>query len=198
MERFILGVSGASGIVLAFKAMKALVELGHRVELVISSHAAYAASLEMGKEFSSGHKWAHHLPTELQGHVTLHPIHDVGASIGSGSYSVDGMLIIPCSMATLAAIAYGMSDNCLRRAADVTLKERRRLVVVPRESPLSEIHLENMLRLTRMGAIMVPPVPAWYTHPKSIEDMEGFIVGKALDALGVSHNLYPRWAGMDQ
>ena len=98
-------------------------------------------------------------------------------------------------MATLAAIACGLSDNLLRRAADVTLKEKRPLVIVPRESPFSEIHLENMLKLAKCGAAIVPPIPAWYTEPKSIADMENFIVGKALDALKIEHDVYPRWTG---
>lgn len=193
--RIILGVSGASGMILAYKAMKALTELEHHVELVMTSNASYTATLEMGKEFSSAAKFVSHLAPELQKRVTIHPINDVGATIGSGSYLVDGMLLLPCSMATLAAISIGLGDNLLRRAADVMLKERRPLVIVPRESPLSEIHLENMLSLTRKGAIIVPPVPAWYTHPKTLDDVENFIVGKSLDALKVTHSLYPRWTG---
>jgi len=194
MARFIVGVSGASGIILAYRAIVRLASLGHFIELVITQQALYTATLELGKEFSTAKKILQGLPEEIQEQVTLHAVQDSGASICSGSYHTDGMLIVPCSMATLAAIACGLGDNCLRRAADVILKERRRLVIVPRESPLNQIHLENMLKLTSMGAMMVLPVPAWYTQPRTLEDVENFIVGKALDALGVAdHNLYPRW-----
>src|SRR5437764_894921 len=127
MARFVVGVSGASGIILAVKAITALAEAGHEIELVLSSHALYAASLELGKGYATSSKFILQLPQAIQEKVTLHPIQDVGASIGSGSYLTDGMLLIPCSMATLAAIACGFADNCLRRAADVTLKERRKL-----------------------------------------------------------------------
>lgn len=195
MARIVVGISGASGIVLAYKTIIALAERGYEVDLVMSSHAAYAALLEMGKDFGSAAKFIAQLPEAVQKCVTLHSINDVGSAIGSGSYKTEGMVLIPCSMATLAAIACGLADNCLRRAADVMLKERRKLVLVPRETPLSEIHLENMLRLTRMGAMIVPPVPAWYNVPKTVDEIECFIVGKALDALGVDHDLYPRWKG---
>lgn len=193
MARYVIGISGASGIVLALRAITTLAEQGHQIHLVISSHAAYAAGLEMGKEFGSSQKFYDQLPVSVQEKTILHSIHDVGASIASGSFQTDGMLLIPCSMATVAAIAYGFADNCLRRAADVTIKEKRRLVIVPRESPLSDIHLENLLRLSRFGATIVPPVPAWYNGPQTLADIENFIVGKALDALGVMHQLYPRW-----
>jgi 4-hydroxy-3-polyprenylbenzoate decarboxylase len=103
------------------------------------------------------------------------------------------MLLIPCSMATLAAVAMGLGDNLIRRAADVTLKERRRLVVVPRETPLHEAHLDNMVRITRMGGVILPPVPAWYNQPRSLEDVENFVVGRAFDLLGIDSALYRRW-----
>lgn len=189
MGRYVLGVSGASGIILAKVALKNLLESGHEVECVITPSALYTASLELGCSTSA----------ELLGsyakhpNLRVHPIYDMGSAIASGSYPIDGMLVIPCSMATLAAIACGLSDNVLRRAADVTLKERRPLIIVPRETPLSEIHLENMLKLVRMGASILPPMPAWYTMPKTLEDIENFVVGKALDLLKISNSIYPRW-----
>lgn len=193
MGRFVIGVTGASGLILAYRAVKALIESEHDVELVFTQNAAYAASLEMEVKLNSAMRWVESFDEKMQKKITIHPIKDVGSTIGSGSFPTDGMVVIPCSMSTLAAIALGLADNCLRRAADVMLKERRPLIIVPRESPLNEIHLEHMLKLTRMGAIIVPPVPAWYNFPKSIEDVENFIVGKALDALKVPNQLYIRW-----
>lgn len=191
MGRYVVGVSGASGVVLALHTMRALTGQGHRVELAISQYALYTAALELGKEYGTSSKFLSHIDNrEL---ITLHSNQDVGCAIASGSFVTDGMIIIPCSVTTLAAVAHGLGDNALRRAADVTLKEKRPLILVPREAPFSEIHLENMLKLSRLGATIVPPVPAWYTDPKSLEDVEKFIVGKVLDALKLEHNLYPRW-----
>lgn len=188
----VVGVSGASGIVLAYKLLRVLAEKGYHIDCVMSKHALYAASLEMGKEYASSAKFIEPLNT-----VTVHSNQDVGCSICSGSFPSLGMVIIPCSMGTVAAIACGLADNALRRAADVTLKERRPLVIVPRECPLSSLHLENLLRLSNLGATIVPPIPAWYTQPKSVDDIENFIVGRVLDALKIDHALYPRW-GEDQ
>ena len=124
--------------------------------------------------------------------MSIHSIADFGSPIASGTFLTHGMVVIPCSMATLAAIATGLSDNLLRRAADVILKERRRLILVPREAPLSSIHLQHMLTLSNMGAVIVPPQPAWYTFPKTIGDVEDHIVGRVLDMLGI-HTQYARW-----
>lgn len=193
MARIVVGISGASGIILAYRTIVALVEHNYFVELVMSQHAIYAAGLELGKEFGSAQKFLQQLPLSVREKVHLHSIHDVGASIASGSYSTCGMIIIPCSMSTLAAVAIGLADNCLKRAADVTLKEKRPLVIVPRETPLSTIHLENMLRLAKMGVTILPPIPAWYNGPATLADVENFIVGKVLDALKIENSLYKRW-----
>lgn len=193
MSRFVVGISGASGIILAHRAVRTLVEAGYGVDLIMSKAAAYTAMVEMGAEFATVEKFHASFSADIQKEVRTHSVHNCGAAVGSGTFPTSGMLIIPCSMSSLAAVSYGLADNLLRRAADVTLKERRPLVLVPRECPLSEIHLENMLRLTRMGAIMVPPVPAWYNGTRSMEDVENFIVGRALEALGVHTELYQRW-----
>lgn len=193
MGRYVVGVSGASGVVLAQALVHELLARKHQVELIVTPSALYTASLEMGKEFGSIQNFLGAISEEGRASLRIHAIYDMASALASGSYATDGMVVIPCSMASLAAISTGLSDNLLRRAADVTLKEKRTLVLVPRESPLSEIHLEHMLRLARMGASIVPPVPAWYTQPKSLADIHGFIVGKALDALRVDHALYPRW-----
>src|SRR5205085_1292948 len=110
---------------------------------------------------------------------------DMSSRICSGSFLWDGMVVVPCSMSTLAALSCGLSDNVLRRAADVTLKERRKLILVPRESPFSQIHLENMLRLCQRGATIVPPIPGWYTKPTTLDEVENFIVGRILDQLNI-------------
>lgn len=193
MGRYVLGISGASGMILALHTLRALTELGHEVELVMSQPALYTAAHELGKDLNTPAKLISTLPLVDQKKVRVHPIHDVGCSIASGTYPTDGMVIIPCSMATVAAIACGLADNVLRRAADVTFKEKRPLVIVPREAPFSTLHLENLLKLSRLGAVIVPPIPAWYTEPKSLEDVELFIVGKVLDALGLAHTLYKPW-----
>lgn len=193
MEHYVLGVSGASGITLAVKTLDVLTKLGFFVHLVLSKDALYTAIEELGSEWGTPDKFIAFLKLEQKEKVRIYKNHDFSAPIASGSYKVKGMIIIPCSMATLAAIATGLSDNLLRRSADVTLKERRPLVIVPRESPFSEIHLENMLKLARCGVTIVPPVPGWYTKPKNLDDVENFIVGKVLDVLNIDHDIYPRW-----
>jgi len=125
--------------------------------------------------------------------LILHPNADIGATIASGSFQVEGMIIMPCSMGTLASIAHGISDDLMTRAADVMLKEGRKLLLVPRETPLHAIHLENMLTLAKMGVKLIPAMPAFYYGPQSIEDMINFLVGKVLDQLPLDHDLYRRW-----
>lgn len=193
MARIIVGVSGASGVVLAYRSLTVLAKLQHRVELVMTRDSCATAVEELGLNYSTPERFISDLTKAEQELITVHKIQDFTASIASGTYPVDGMLVIPCSMATLAAIRIGLSDNLLRRAADVTLKEKRPLVIVPRESPFSEIHLENMLALARMGSTIVPPIPAWYMKPQTLCDVENFIVGRALKALGIDANLYPNW-----
>jgi 4-hydroxy-3-polyprenylbenzoate decarboxylase len=193
MKHIVVGVSGASGVILALKVIKVLVERGYFIDLILTKAALMTAALEMGQEFGTKKGFLNSLKPQYLSFIELHELNNFGASIASGSFKTEGMLLIPCSMATLAAVAMGLSDNLLRRAADVVLKERRPLVIVPRESPLSVIHLKHMLSLTEAGAIIVPPVPAWYNHPASLDDVENFIVGKALDALAIDHDLYTRW-----
>lgn len=192
MARFVVGISGASGVRLGFLAVKELTRLKHNVELIFSRDAVSTILLEMGDDYASPLKFIENLPLDSQGYIRLHQIQDFSSPVASGSFKHDGCLIVPCSMATLAAVATGLTDNLLRRAADVTLKERRKLVIVPREAPLHEIHLENMLKLSRMGTSIIPPQPAWYMNPKTLEEMEQFLVSRILDQLGVDTG-GPRW-----
>lgn len=196
MARYVVGITGASGIVLAKRTLEVLTDLRHEVELVMSKDASLTAVEELGKEFATIEKFISSLGKKRGQYIRSHSISDFRAAIASGSFQTSGMIIIPCSMATLAAVAHGLSDNVLRRAADVTLKERRPLIIVPRETPFNDIHLENMLKLSRMGATIVPPIPGWYTHPKTLSEMEDFIVGRALDALKIETTIYPRWGAL--
>jgi len=195
MEKILVGVSGASGVVLAYLATRQLLQLGFIVDLVLSTRAIQTASYELGKNLSTGKQWLATFPDNLADRLTVWSNKNFYAPFASGSSLYYGMLVIPCSMATLAAISMGISDNLLRRAADVMLKERGHLVIVPRECPLSPIHLEHMLKVSQLGGVIVPPTPAWYTHPKTIEEVNLTIVGRCLDALKISNTLYPRWEG---
>lgn len=193
MERIVVGITGASGIILGYRTVEVLASLGFGIQLVMTPDAHCTATLELKEQYPNLEAFLQSLPEASRQRISVYKHKDFMAPIASGSYPTRGMIITPCSMASLAAIATGLSDNLLRRAADVTLKERRRLVIVPREAPFSEIHLENMLKLTRVGATIVPPIPGWYTGHKTLKEAEDFIVGRTLDALGISTDLYPRW-----
>lgn len=196
MSNIIVAVSGASGIILAWKTLSALTRAGHRVEFIMTKDACQVAKEEVDDTINTPQKMIHKLPDDERQLVTLHQNNDFYSPIASGTYKVDAMAIVPCSMATVAAVACGLSDTLMRRAADVTLKERRPLALVPRETPLSQIHLENLLKLTRAGATIVAPMPAWYTHPKTIDDIEQFLVGRLIDALKIEvKQEFPRWTG---
>ena len=147
----------------------------------------------MGPDFATPQKWLRHLSLEEREFVTCYKVNDFKAPIASGSFKTSGMCIVPCSMATLAALSCGLADNLLRRAADVTLKERRPLIIAPREAPLNAIHLENMLKLSRLGAVIFPPIPAWYMRPSTLEEMENFMVNRLLDSLKLPNLDYDRW-----
>jgi len=181
--RFVVGISGASGAVYAIRALQALRELGQETHLVMTEAAVETIRLETRRGKASVEKLA----------SEVHRIDDMASKIASGSFRTDGMLVIPCSMKTLAGIASGYSDNLLLRAADVTLKERRRLVLVVRETPLSLIHIENMAAVTRAGAVVMPAMPAFYQGPKTVEELVDQVVGKALDLVGVERSLFRRW-----
>jgi len=183
--RLVVGITGASGAIFGVRTLEALRALSVETHLVLTKWARTTVVHETG------------LPlTEVEAMATVvHHTDNQAACISSGSYRTDGMIIAPCSMKTLAGIRAGYSESLVGRAADVILKERRKLVLLARESPLSEIHLENMLALTRMGAVIFPPVPAFYNHPKSIGDVVDHIVGRLLDQFGLEMPGLTRWSG---
>ena len=186
--RIVVGISGASGAVYGIRALQALRVAGVETHLVVTDAALETIRLET--DFTKAE--VVRLASEAHG------IGDNSSKVASGSYLTDGMLVIPCSMKTLAGVASGYSDNLLLRAADVTLKERRRLVLVVRETPLSLIHIENMAAVTRAGGIILPAMPAFYHRPKTVDSLVDQVVGKALDVMGVKHALYERWDKPDQ
>ena len=189
MRPLVMGVTGASGAPYARRLAQCLADQDLQLHLIVSPPAQRIMASELGlAEFA--------LETFLgrpAENVTVHPSHDVGASIASGSFLTAGMVICPCSSHSLAAIANGLGDNLITRAAMVTLKEGRRLVLVPREMPLSGIQIENMLALSRAGAIICPACPGFYTRPTSVDDLIDFVVGRVLDLFELPHNLDTRW-----
>lgn len=182
-EKIVVGISGGSGVLLGIRLLEFLKDNGYETHLVITQPAASIIPHETDYNVEDVKKLA----------TTAYDNSDFFAPIASGSFKTQGMVIIPCSMKTLAGIASGYSDNLLLRAADVCLKERRRLVLVTRETPLSLIHIKNMSRVTKAGAVIVPPVLSFYSKPKGVDDMINFVLGKILDVLGVENELFNRW-----
>jgi 4-hydroxy-3-polyprenylbenzoate decarboxylase len=183
--RLIVGLTGATGSIFGVRLLERLRELDVETHLVISRWGARTLTHET--PYSREH---------IESLATVvYPPGDMGATISSGSFKTDGMIVAPCSAKTLAAIAHGFGDNLIHRAADVILKERRRLLLAVREAPLSEINLENMLKLSRMGAVILPPVPAFYNHPRTIDDLVDHSVARMLDVFGLEVRGAVRWAG---
>ena len=188
-RRVVVGISGASGAVYGVRLLQALRELGGiETHLVVSGAGWQNLRHELDLPRPAVEALAD----------VVHEVANVGARIASGSFLTEGMVVAPCSMRTLAAIAHGLGDNLLTRAADVTLKERRRLVLLARESPLHLGHLRNMGAATEMGAIVSPPVPAFYKRPRTVEDIVDHSVARALDALGIANELTTRWPGLPE
>ncbi|MDD7386089.1 UbiX family flavin prenyltransferase [Chlamydia suis] len=188
MRRYVVGISGASGVILAVTLVTELAKLGHHVDVIISPSAKKTLYYELDtKSFLAT------IPQHLHKNILLHHITSIESSLSSGSSSVDATIIVPCSVATIAAISCGLADNLLRRVADVALKEKRPLILVPRESPLSTIHLENLLKLAQNGAIILPPMPIWYFKPQTVDDIANDIVGKILATLRLDSPLIKRW-----
>jgi 4-hydroxy-3-polyprenylbenzoate decarboxylase len=183
MKRIVVGISGASGVIYGVTVLKTLSELGIETHLVMTQASAKNLMIETNYRVNELESIASH----------VYDVEDIGASIASGSFRMDGMVIAPCSIKTLSAIANSYSHNLLVRAADVMLKERRRLVLLVRETPLHEGHLELMSKVTRMGGIIMPPVPAFYHLPKTVEDLINQTIGKVLDLFQIDHHLFERW-----
>lgn len=188
MKRIIIGISGASGAVYGIELLKALRGAKVETHLVITKAAQITIAHETPYSLPQVHALADH----------FYAISDISAAIASGSFKTEGMIIAPCSMRSLAEIATGMTTSLLTRAADVMLKERRKLVLMPRETPLHSIHLRNMLTLSDMGVIIAPPVPAFYAKPNSLDAMVAHTTGRILDLFGIENTLATRWQGMGQ
>ena len=188
----VVAVTGASGAPYAVRLLEALVERERRVSLIVSDHGVRLLDTEMG--IASVDALRERVGTARWDRVVrVYDDRDRGAAPASGSALTAGMVVCPCSMGTMSAIAIGASRSLVERAADVTLKERRPLVLVPRETPYSAIHLENMLTVTRAGAVVMPASPGFYHRPRSIDDLVNFMVARVLDHLGVTHDVAPRW-----
>lgn len=194
-NRWVVGITGASGSIYGIRLIEELLRIGCQVHLVITEAGWRVLKEELGFETSRRSAALEKRFGEAvhNGSLIYHPNADIGASIASGSFRVQGMAIVPCSMGTLSSISHGTSDNLMTRAADVMLKENRKLLLVPRETPLHAIHLENMLKLSRLGVRIVPAMPAFYYKPQSMDEMIDFLVGKVMDNMDIDHDLYRRW-----
>lgn len=194
MAGYILAVTGASGSIYPWRLLNVLLSKANPIHLVVTEPAQLVAQQELGSSWNQllAFKYAKEIK---ENKLQVWDIHDFSAPIASGSFLTKGMLIIPTSMSTLAGIAHGLSANLVQRAADVMIKEKRPLILFPRETPLSPIHLKNMLDLSGLGIHIVPPIPGFYCQPQSLEDVVDFALGKVLDILGIAHNLYQPWTG---
>ena len=187
-RRLIVGITGATGTIFGIRVLEMLRDTDVETHLVLSRWAARALV----------HETSYTVEQVTALATRVYPLTDQGAPISSGSFLTMGMVVVPCSMRTLAAIAHGLGDNLIHRAADVILKERRRLVLAVREAPLSEIHLENMLKLSRMGVVICPPMPAFYNKPESLDDLVNYSAARLLDQLDIHLDVRNRWTGLRQ
>ncbi|MEZ5317666.1 MAG: UbiX family flavin prenyltransferase [Vicinamibacterales bacterium] len=194
-----IGVTGASGALYAVRTIAALLELGCHLEIVFSEYGRRLLMDELGPEAKVDRLGeiltGKYGPAVGRGSFEVHSNRDQGAALASGSHRADAMVIVPCSMKTLAGVAHGLSRSLIERAADVMLKEHRRLVLVPRETPMSLPALRNMVACAEAGAVILPAMPAFYQKPESIDDLAAFLAGKILNALGFEQQLFPPWKG---
>jgi 4-hydroxy-3-polyprenylbenzoate decarboxylase len=199
MSSVVVAVTGASGAIYAVRTVAALLARTVHVELVVSEYGRRLLHDELGDEAVVDrllpYLFRKYGQEVTAGALTAHNNRDLGAAIASGSHGCAGMAIVPCSMKTLAGVAHGLSRNLIERAADVMLKERRRLVIVPREAPMSLPQLKNMVLCAEAGATILPAMPAFYQQPKTLDDLADFMAGKILSALGFDQDLYPPWTG---
>jgi len=194
-----VGVTGASGAIYAVRTIAALRAAGFRVELVVSDLGRRLLREEIGPDASidrlDAYLVSRYGAAVKNGELISHSNKDVGASLASGSYPCEAMVIVPCSMKTLAGIAHGLSRNLIERAADVVLKEKRHLIIVPRETPMSLPQLRNLVLCAEAGAHVLPAMPAFYQQPRTLDDLADFMAGKILSCLRIEHDLYPVWTG---
>ncbi|WP_281886925.1 UbiX family flavin prenyltransferase [Paenibacillus sp. YYML68] len=190
---WVIGITGASGAAYGVRLCRFLLSEGESVHLIVTDAGWRVFKEELGWDSAKRVDTLKQQFSGLPGSLEYVNNQDIGAKTASGSFLTKGMIVIPCSMGTLSGIANGASDNLLERTADVMLKEGRKLILVPRETPLHAIHLENMLKLARMGVRIIPAMPAFYQGPQTIDDMVDFMVGKVLDAMELEHQLYKRW-----
>ena len=194
-----MAITGASGAVYATRTLAALLSRGLHVELVVSDYGRRLLRDELGDDAAveriATYVADRYGPDVKGGTINLHSNRDLGATIASGSHGCSGMVIVPCSMKTLAGVAHGLSRNLVERAADVMLKEKRPLIIVPRETPMSLPQLKNMVLCAEAGAMIMPAMPAFYQRPKTLDDLADFMTGKIMSALGFEHDLYPAWTG---
>ena len=196
MKSFIVAITGASGSIYGIRLIEGLLKSKHKVHLVISKQAFSIIKIETGINWTGN--TASEIEKKIQKYFSSKNIkyyseNNLSAPFSSGSFITGGMFVVPCSMKTLSGIANGYANNLIERAADVMLKEGRRLILSPREMPFSAVHLENMLKLACLGVKIIPPVPAFYHKPKNIKDIIDFVVGKILDSAEVRHNIFKRW-----
>lgn len=195
--RLVVGVTGASGGLYAVRFLKAALEAGADIELIVSDYGKrlLIEECDLNLKATGLGEWLDlkYGPAERTGRLTEHRVNELGSAIASGSQPWDGMVVIPCTMKTLSGIASGSSANLIERAADVSLKEHRPLVIVPRETPLNVIQIENLLRAARAGATVVPAMPAFYQKPQTFEDLADFLAGRVLSLLRIPHSLFPPW-----
>jgi 4-hydroxy-3-polyprenylbenzoate decarboxylase len=193
-KQLAVGITGASGAIYGVRLVRELLRGGHTVHLMITEAGWQVFRDELDWQTDDRERLlAEQLQRDYPGTLRYWTLRDFSSPVASGSHRGDGMIIIPCSMGTLSGIAHGASGNLLERAADVMLKEGRKLVLVPRETPLNAIHLENMLTLSRLGAKILPAMPGYYHKPQTMDELINFVVGKALDALDIPHKLFRRW-----
>ncbi len=193
LHKLVVALTGASGVIYGIRLIEELLKLDIEVHLIFSAPAQIVLEQELDWDFSDSivGTFRKKLPHE---NLFLYDNENIAAPIASGSFLVDGMVVIPTTMSTVSNIAHGTSKNLIERAADVMIKEKRPLLIVPRETPLSSIHLRNMLDLSNIGVHIIPAMPAFYNDPQSIDDMISFVVGKVLDALRIKHDLYARYS----
>ncbi len=199
MKSFVVAISGASGSIYGIRLVRELIKSVSEVHLCLSDQAFSIIKTETGEDLSgislheTEEKVRKYFESEL---IRYYSNGNLAAPISSGSFRTDGMFVVPCSMKTLAGIANGYADNLIVRAADVVMKEGRKLILSPREMPFNTIHLENMLKLSRMGVTIAPPIPAFYQKPENMDNIIEFVVGKLLDSAGIEHSLFKRWDGI--